>query len=118
MGCSSCAKAAASRVGNAPTNPIIIGTPSEGDQTVRVRVIDGGAMGTQDGAVKYVAGDGIDDFLGEGSIAAMSGSARGSGIRNGRPWYQVGRIGYMQIGPAQVRSEQTGEQIVELTVGG
>ena len=118
MGCSSCAKAAAARVGNAPTNPIILDEPAEADQSVRVRVLDGDALGTMDGAVKYVAGDGIQSFIDEGAIEPMSGDPRGSGIRNGRTWYQVGRLGYLSISPARVRSEQTGEEVVERTVGG
>ena len=118
MGCSSCMKAAANRVGNSPNQPIVLDdlTLATATQAIRVRVLRGADLGVPDGAVKYVAGTGIDAFEAEGAIARLSGDGRGTGIIAGRRWYQVGRLGYLTLPPAQVRSEQVGEPIAERTV--
>ena len=118
MGCSSCAKAAAQRIGNQPSQPIVLDglTAETARQATRVRVLNGAELGVPDGAVKYVSGTGIAAFEAEGWIAPLSGDPRGTGISPGRRWYQVGRLGYLTLPPAQVRSEQVGEPIAERTV--
>jgi len=116
MGCSGCAKRAASRVGNSVNNPIILGEPIVGNSTHRASVLIGGNLGVLDGATKYVYGSLIQQFVDDGSIVLKSG-VYGSIISEGRKWYQVGSLGYLTVAPAQVRSEQTGEEIVERTIG-
>lgn len=118
MGCSSCAKAAAQRVGNTPSNPIVLDgmVLDTATSAVRVRVLNGSELGVPDGATKYVTGAGIEAFEEAGWIARLSGSSRGTGIREGRRWYEVGRLGYLSLPPAEVRSEQVGIPISERTV--
>ena len=110
MACSSCGRAASSRAGNTPSNSIVLGEPT--NEAVRVRVMNSFA-GLQIGAIKYVRGTNVDQFVADGFIDILAGGPRIlTAAQANQTLYYVGEFGYATMDAARVRSKQTNEDIV------
>lgn len=114
MGCSSCGKNAAARVGLTLNTAIVFGDPTP--EVYRVRVV-GNVPGLQTGAIKYVRGTGVQALVESGDLAMLAGSPRTLASQaQGSALYYVGNIGYTSLETARVRSGQSGEEIVVRTL--
>jgi hypothetical protein len=114
MGCSSCGKSFATRVGNSLNTAIVFGEPT--NDVVRVRFM-ASVPGIQAGAIKYVRGSGVQALVEDGTLALLAGGSHTLPSANSYVLYYVGSVGYTTMEAARVRSGQTGEEIVVRTFG-
>lgn len=114
--CGSCERKQAGRLGSTYQTALIFGEPVAGAETTRVKIMQAGFVGLRLGDRRYVTGDAVDQLVEDGVLARLGGTYP-TAVPEGKVWYQVGSVGYLVFVGARVRSEETGEDIVERHVG-